>query len=161
MVLTLFNDEYGCGNCGRRFRVPSFSEFSYGEFLLRSEGTTEQLYLQGLDNSVFDELGDFTDHNPRLAKIDANTRADLFQEAFGELAIDPNDQGAHWSLGRFPTCPDCGEAKWGWRREINEAITVELAEPTYSLWNGYATNEKKLRVDQFLKRKGYRRFLVF
>ncbi|MDR1518641.1 MAG: hypothetical protein LBU23_00645, partial [Planctomycetota bacterium] len=98
--------------------------------------------------------------NPRIAKLDDNTSSDIIQNAFGLLAIDTNEKGYHWEMNREPTCPNCGEAERDRWRDW-ESIDIDLFAPTFHVWENYDASKKIELIDQFLRDKGYKKFLFF
>jgi hypothetical protein len=133
---------YRCADCATEFEAPLLAEFTYGEFLLWS-GAGRMAYVNAIEDGVFAEVAElFRSEAP--AEPDLNDSARAMQRFFGEVASDPDPDGAPYEIGGFPPCPSCKGARmaaWGPARPT-KICEIEPDLLTHARWNSMSRSQK-------------------
>ena len=119
-------------------------EFIYGEFLLRSEKTDEEAYLNAINDKSFNELASMINNNISLKGKDELQRADILQEIFG-ICCDPAKDGSVFQIKIKPKCQICGTREVALVGPFNLPMFVEKKIPhvTHVKWNSLSVADKK------------------
>lgn len=146
MNALVFN--YKCGGCGHVFAAPEVPDFSYGEFVMRSENERLPAHLDTLEDGVFEEVGAIA---RRISTSnDTSKFVDLCQRAF-EFACDPAPDGSRYQIGLAPKCPICGGTKPMWREAHIPPQKVVIPCVSHNKWAGYSEIEKHAIIRSILR----------
>lgn len=155
MHLQLLN--FKCGQCTRSFSAPVMPAGTHGEFVLRSTGSLEEVYLDARRDQTYDEVEILINRNPVMLDKDEWYRAHVLQKAYGEIACDPDSTGSPFSIGKLPNCPHCGSANAHSWRFVDPPQFLDKALPpvTHHEWAGLSPQRKQARVDAVLASRGF------
>ncbi len=140
--MTLLLWTFRCSKCGEVYESLGLPEWAYGEFLMRSP--RETAYLNALDDCVYQEVADIMESLSEMRSVLESHRADLLQAIFG-YACDTDSDGAQFSIGRHPPCPNCGSCEpESWQTvEPIQWIDYDLPHITHQRW--YALDKRERR----------------
>lgn len=85
--------EHTCAECGKKFESPGLGEWSYGEFLLRTERGSVA-YVNAMADAAYNEVGGMLSEIPQTASLEDLERADILWCIYGPVACDPDGDGA-------------------------------------------------------------------
>ena len=149
MKQMLYN--FRCDSCGSRFKAPEITEV-YGGFIMRSNHINDSVYLNSLDDKVFDEMETLFKSNEIVKNNGRLNDTDLFQSLFS-ISCDLASDGSQYQIGLFPICPNCGSrnmASWGRTHPLE--LTEEDMEPVkHENWNKLTDMEKRNLFNEAIK----------
>lgn len=137
-----------CSVCNERFVAPEVYEFSYGEFLLRSN-TGHTTSLDALNEPSYKLVSDLIASNPRSADLAETKRSDLLMSMYGEVACDPAPDGSVLVLGAFPPCPRCHSQKMRSWEPLSppQSVDADISVASHVRWNNLSREQKAAAVD--------------
>ena len=142
--------EYLCGSCGTAFKAAGISDFSYGEFVLRSLDGYE-VFLDSISNPIFEEVARLVESHSLLKGASNERKANAVQEVFS-IACDPDPKGEFFQMYLPPKCPKCGQINpecW----DVSEPIeSMELPSVTHFGWESLTAEEKSEKIDAEIRR---------
>ncbi|MCY1279422.1 hypothetical protein D9M69_383140 [compost metagenome] len=149
--------KFKCAKCGSQFKAPDLSFYSYGEFLLRSIGNADEVYLNAMEDRVYQEVNALLKVNPRVSERKPNALAEVLRKAFGMIACDPDYAGQPFQIGAFPKCTSCGAQEMDCWEATEPAEFVERNLPlaTHVAWAALSDADKEERADSVLAQLGY------
>lgn len=127
------NANYHCHNCDASFKVPTISDFAYGEFILSSV-SGEYRYLNAFADSTYQQVIDIIARQPIEKHIDV-------QSIFGALACDYDASGQPFTIGNYQ-CSKCMSNKF----EILAILPrdfIYVAPVTHIEWNKLEYEQKE------------------
>jgi|SRR5215207_7377664 len=160
--------EAHCRDCNATFGVPLLSDFSYGEFILKSEDGKAFAYLNGIVEKSFDQISnileefgeDKKNRNLRIgkygflsawwAKIRPKRDEDYYQSVAyinrlqWTIAQCADEIGGQKLTTQF-ICPNCRSNKVGY----GDTVVVkddEIPVVTFDMFNAMSESEKKEKV---------------
>jgi hypothetical protein len=142
--------EYMCANCGFKFEASGVSDFSYGEFIMRSESGLE-VFLDASVNTAFMEVLNLVRTHTLVSSMDAHKSGEIAQKVFG-VACDLSPKGERYQIELLPLCPKClsrNIASWQCAKPPRESA---IFSATQRRWQTLSPDQKKLEVDQEVKR---------
>lgn len=157
MQVTLQLLDVTCAGCGRDATVGVMPDGVHGQFVLRSAGSTDEVFLDAMHDPTYDEVEALIGHSRRLIGKDAWFRAHALQRTYGEIACDPDSAGSFFNIGKLPNCPLCGHAVLhSWRPTVPPRFTQRQIPPaTHHRWDALSSAEKAFRVDDVLAARGF------
>ena len=155
MKLQLLN--VTCAQCGRDSMVAVMPEGIHGEFVLRSSGSLEEVYLDATRDPTFDEVDALIRQSRRLVGKDDWFRAHALQSTYGEIACDPDSTGSFFRIGKLPSCPLCAHASLhSWRALTPpQFVDRDIAPVSHQRWQALSEEKRGFRVDDVLEARGF------
>lgn len=146
-----------CAQCGRDSHVAVMPEGIHGEFVLRSSGSLDEVYLNTLHDPTYDEVDALIRQSRRLIGKDDWFRAHVLQSTYGEIACDPDSTGSFFRIGKLPNCPLCGHASLHSWKALNPMQFVDrnIAPVSHQRWLALSEARRGFRVDDVLEAKGF------
>lgn len=136
---------YVCASCGSEFQASGVPEFSYGEFVMRSDSGSEA-YLEAITNSSFNEVSELVESNSLLAGFDERRLGDITQKVF-TVACDPTENGETFHIGLKPTCPSCSSREMASWEQVHPLSPSSIPFITHTRWESLDDKEKLNLVD--------------
>lgn len=143
--------EFTCGHCGHIFDAPELAPEIYGMFLLRSKNGSLAV-LDAIQDKTYEEVVSIIRGKLRKRDMTDDERIDIIQGIYGELACDPDINGAAFVIGMPPKCPACNNqrlASWDFK---DPPMTVEITVPavTHKRWRSLSTAEQKANAQRLI-----------
>lgn len=146
--------QFHCQN-GHTFVAPELPGTYGGDLLARSPAPRSELLIPGFDSPILGEAEALF----REQLVSQLNDAELGMAFQGMLSVvvDPDVDGARFEVGRLPTCPVCGatEIEWWDQVEPPEFGDIDLPIATHRGWDALSSTEKRSRVSEFLRARGY------
>lgn len=146
-----------CAECGNQFKAADLINASYGEFLLRSIGSADEVALDATGDRTYEEVNALVKANPRVNGKKPNAIASVLREIYGKVACDTDSFGKPFQIGAFPRCKHCGSQNMDYW-EVSEPVEIvekSVRPATHVAWVALAVAEKKQRVDEALEELGF------
>jgi hypothetical protein len=142
---------YTCEQCSHVFDAPEVGANSYSEFLLRTKNN-ETAYLNGLNDSTYEEVDRLLSATPPIAAISDYERSKVLRRIYGEVACDPSPSGAAFNLGAKPVCPVCGSGDMeSWEfKDPPEFVDADVPPVTHGQWNALDEQEKMEAINRVI-----------
>jgi hypothetical protein len=148
--------QVSCAHCGQDSTVSVMPDGVHGQFVLRSDASLDEAFLDALQDPTYDEVDAMLSRSRRLLGKDDWFRAHALQRTYGEIACDPDSTGHSFRIGKLPNCPQCGRAVLKWQRvEPPQFIDRDIPHATHRRWEKLSALEKEFRVDDVLERQGF------
>ena len=146
-----------CAQCGRDSTVSVMPDGVHGQFILRSAGSLDEVFLDAVHDPTYDEVEGLLNQSRRLMGKDAWFRAHALQRSYGEIACDPDRTGSFFHIGKLPNCPRCGHATLhSWRPMTPpQFVDRDVAPVTHRAWDALSAPQKAFRVDDVLESRGF------
>jgi hypothetical protein len=138
--------EVKCNKCGASFDTPLLSDFSYGEFIARSENGAFVAYLNAIEEPSVKEIKVLFDKIFKIHGFNINERY-----CFHFVIEKCSDKiyGQEMKLDINPSCPDCGSncCDYNNLRMVCIRDVRELSFNSYSILND---DEKKSIIEEYI-----------
>ncbi|MFY9477266.1 MAG: hypothetical protein WAQ08_06335 [Aquabacterium sp.] len=145
-----------CAHCGQDSTVSVMPDGVHGQFVLRSETSLDEAFLDAVHDPTFDEVDTLLNQSQRMLGKDNWFRAHALQRTYGEIACDPDSTGHAFRIGKLPNCPHCGRAVLNWQAiSPPQFVDREIPPATHKVWEHLSTLQKEFRVDDVLERQGF------
>lgn len=136
---------FECRNCDSKFKFPVYpiSDYSYGEFLLKSKNSNDLVYLYALTDKAFLELMKLVKNDKQTEGMGDAARSNIFQKIVG-IAYDRGSDGGLLYVGLSPICPSCSDAHEKKYTETNppEYKIIEVPKATSIDWDNLREEHK-------------------
>jgi len=142
--------QYQC-ELSHKFDSFALPEDSYGEFLLWS-ANGENSYLDAVSDKTYDEVSNLINSHRSEVRLADDDLADILQRVYGQVACDPDSEGAKFSILAHQPCPICGTSKmksWDYKSPA-ETVNMEPARVTHKVWAKLSETEKAVAVTKAL-----------
>lgn len=141
--------KYKCVNCNWEFISSGISDFSYGEFIMRSRSGYEA-YLNANENLAFREvLQIIRNHNLTRGK-NLSESGELAQQVFG-IACDLSPNFERLYIEKPPICNQCGDSNnlsWG----VLEPVRISnIPQVSNNVWSRMTGAQKETAVEEELR----------
>lgn len=146
-TLTLIRYFGICDN-GHSFTVHDFSDFEYGRMLIRATDLNEIGFIDGFNDTDFDEMADIVKGFMQSA-AKGNYASDCFHKIFGELC-DPAPSGTRYEFGGNPRCPICGSKGLVRYGPSDLTDNVQVPYVTYAEWRTLKDEARQNRIKSAL-----------
>jgi len=147
--MSAFTFKYTCASCNTSFEASGVSDFSYGEFVMRSEKGHE-VYLEAISSPVFKEVADMVETHPLLAHENDSKRGDVVQKVFS-VACDVDLSGKEYAIGVMPKCPNCGSHKMASWDQVSPPRSSSIPSVSHSNWLSLSDAQKLAKVDKAIR----------
>jgi hypothetical protein len=145
---TLIIFEAHCIPNGHQFEVYDFSEFAYGERLIRTHDG-QHCALLTLRDDVVKEVGKML-ANIYQNRLDEIEQADRFDKVFG-LSCDSLD-GKNLDASVAFICPVCGNPDVDYHEaKPARSITLSIPAVTHEIWRRLTEHQKRTRIEDGLR----------
>lgn len=127
------------------------SEFTYGEFILRSQGLGSEVYLNAIEDTAFNELNRMIKNNDLTKNMSARERAKILHSVYGITCDEDEDEdGTTFQINLDPKCPNCGKHEMTCLDEVRPPVIIDIDIPRveHKKWNTFMEEEK---IDLFHK----------
>jgi hypothetical protein len=138
--------EYVCEKCGQTFQASGVSDFSYGEFIMRSESGFE-VFLDATTNDAFLEVLELVRQHPLIHKLDSHKSGEIAQKVFS-VACDLSPKGEKYKIELSPLCPKCLSRNMASWQCVNPPRKSLIETATQLRWHALPYDEKISEVDQ-------------
>jgi len=143
-----------CKGCGHRFTFHDVSEFEYGPRLGRTPDCQELGLVDGLHDSVFQEVGDLVAEFLELSGKEDWQKAQCFNAVFG-IACDRAPCGYLYDFTGKVWCPVCGSNEISYGPDVPPQVDViNLHVITHNAWQQLSEAEKRERLREALQKAG-------
>lgn len=131
-----------CKNCSNEFDTYDFSDFFYGQRLIRTKDGNNFSLVKCIEDKVFNEISEINDLFFKNKNIPDTVKYKCFDKVFG-LSCDPID-GRELDFTVGVICPNC-RSKEVDRTEYTPKKTIEMFVNLVShcRWDRMNNNEKK------------------
>jgi len=143
---------YTCFDCDVNY-VAACESGAYGQFILSSVGTSEQVYMNALDDCIYDEVSNYIKKMPILDGLDDSEHAEILQKVF-KIACDKDSKGFYFDLYLAPRCPNCGSKKRYDCKITDPVEYVDLDYVTHTEWKNLSESEKNKRLEKEVNKHG-------
>ena len=142
---------FKCADCGMLFEAPEVPEFSYGLFVLRSEGSDETVFLDSFEDIQFDEVSKSIEGLKAVRSLSVPDRAKLQHVVFS-LTCDVTPEGHLVRIGLLPRCPSCGSRRMESWQPTAPIRDWALPAVTHKSWVAKSSVEKALAIGETVRR---------
>ena len=150
MKLQLYR--YGCDTCSEWFTLPDICVFAYGEFLLKTNDSSEFRYLNANRDAVFSEVDHILSGADSYCSMDSFEQAKVLHAIFG-VACDHSSNGERFESGALPNCKTCGGRVNKWEAvEPPTFVDIDVPEVSHSAWSTLDDSMKREIVFKALNR---------
>ena len=132
-----------CKACGAHFLTLFLGDMSYGQFLLRSQ-SGQVRYLDGINDPVFDEVGEILKAAGAMSSPSTSAEADYFHDVFGKT-VDRNERGEEFSTKCPRSCPRCHSTDLV-TQAGSVAGEIDVPVATHEHWNSLSESEKRKAI---------------
>lgn len=149
MSALVFN--YHCSHCGASFEASGVPDFSYGEFILRTN-LGEEAFLQATSDNAFLEVLKIVRDHPMISHFDLHKSGEIAQKVFG-TACDCSPKGEFYHIEAPPICPICSSRKMeSWDCSVPPRLSP-INPVTHSEWDSMNLEQKHSKIDQAIRRQ--------
>ncbi len=140
-----------CKRCAKKVEKYKLNDFNYGERLLETEDGIDYAYVDCVNDSTFNEIGDIVDEIYKKSKKSEIEITKYFNEVFGYLCDFINEKRINASsIGFF--IAGCKKEDCKVIEKTNPEIKqIKVPIITYEHWNSKNEIEKKEFVIEKLK----------
>jgi hypothetical protein len=138
--------EVKCNKCGTLFDTPLLSDFSYGEFIARSENGTSVAYLNAFEEVSFNEISSRFEKLFRKYGIDLD-KSSCFHFVVGKCSDRIKGQEMRMDIG--PICPDCRSNCCDYNN-LRMVGKRDIEKLSFSSFIGLSDDEKNSLIKEYI-----------
>ena len=135
-----------CNKCGALFETPLLSDFSYGEFIARSENGAFVAYLNAFEEISFEEIRFLFDKLFKKYDLNLNERS-CFHFVVGKCSDMIKGKEMRIDIG--PICPDCSSNSCGYNN-LRMVGTRDIDKLSFTSFIGSNDDEKNSLIKEYI-----------
>ena len=139
-----------CTVCSEQFDFYEFSDFIYGERLIRTKNGKDFVLVKCYEDPFFKEVGEISDEFFKNKTVTETIKSEYFDKIFG-LAFDPiNGNELDASVGAV--CPNCNSQKINrYEYDPRKKIEMYVNLASYNEWGKKTQKEKRCLIHSALR----------
>jgi hypothetical protein len=135
-----------CNKCGALFETPLLSDFSYGEFIAKSENGAFAAYLNALEEPAFEEISSL--FHKLLKKYDLNSNEiSCLHFIVGKCSDMIEGQVMRIDIG--PICPYCSSTSTDYN-DLKVVGKREVEELSFTSFIRLSDDEKNSLIKEYI-----------